>query len=76
MTASAEQLTAWALNTLHIAHLNLLIEREIAKGKLTRATELSIRANRRARTMFNEMIAAGASKPEGYEEREQSPDLE
>ena len=62
----AKQLTDWAENTLRINHLNTLIAREIAAGKLDRAVDFSNRAQQRAWKMLNEMFAAGASKPEGY----------
>jgi hypothetical protein len=61
-----EQASAWAENCLRINHLNTLVQREIADGKHERAKELSERARVRAWTMFNEMIALGAKKPEGY----------
>ena len=63
---SAEQLTAWADSLLHINHLNTLVQREIESNSLSRATDLSERARKRAWQMLNEMFAAGAQKPEGY----------
>jgi len=48
--------------------LNTLVQREISAGRLHRATELSERARRRAWDLFNEMVAAGASKPADYRE--------
>jgi hypothetical protein len=63
-----ELLTKWAESCLRINHLNTLVQREIAGGTAQRATDLSERARRRAWDLFNEMIAAGASKPEGYTE--------
>ncbi len=68
MPASDEQLTQWSKSLLHANHLNTLVQREIAAGKLERATELSERARKRAWTLFNEMIVAGGKKPEGYVE--------
>lgn len=65
-TISAEQLTQWADSLLHINHLNTLVQREIEANSLSRATELSERARKRAWQMLNEMFAAGAEKPEGY----------
>jgi hypothetical protein len=61
-----EQLTRWAERCLQISHLNTLVQREITDGARTRAMLFSDRARRRASDLFNEMIAAGASKPEGY----------
>lgn len=68
MPASDDQLTKWAESCLHANHLNTLVQREIAAGNLERARELSERARNRAWTLFNEMIAAGGRKPEGYAE--------
>jgi hypothetical protein len=68
MPASDDQLTQWAESCLHANHLNTLVQREIAAGNLDRARELSERARNRARTLFNEMVAAGEKKPEGYAE--------
>jgi hypothetical protein len=62
------QLTAWADSLLHINHLNTLVQREIAAKSLDRAADLSERARKRAWTMFNEMVSAGAQKPPGYAE--------
>ena len=69
-----EQLTAWADSCIHINHLNTLVQREIAGGSLKRATELSARAQRRAWQLFDELVAAGAAKPEGFAERDASVD--
>jgi len=66
MPASDDQLTQWAESCLHANHLNTLVQREIAAGNLVRARELSERARNRAWTLFNEMIAAGGKKSEGY----------
>jgi hypothetical protein len=68
-----EQLTHWADECLAINHLNTLVQREIKANALTRASELSERARKRAWTMLNEMFAAGAVKPEGYCEPSASP---
>ena len=68
MPASDDQLTQWAESLLHASHLNTLVQREIAAGKLERASELSERARKRASTLFNEMIAAGGKKPDGFAE--------
>jgi hypothetical protein len=62
------RLTEWAESCLRINHLNTLVQREIDAGALSRAKELSERARQRAWTMFNEMLVAGATKPEGYAE--------
>jgi len=61
-----EQLTAWAHACLRINHLNTLLQREIPGGSMERASDLSERARVAAWTLFNEMVAAGASKPDGY----------
>ncbi len=61
-----EQLTAWAHACLRINHLNTLLQREMPNGSMERASDLSERARAAAWTMFNEMIAAGASKPANY----------
>jgi hypothetical protein len=68
MPASDDQLSQWAESCLHANHLNTLVQREIAAGNLDRARELSERARSRAWTLFNEMVAAGGKKPEGYAE--------
>ena len=60
------QLTRWAGECLSINYLNTLVQREIATNSITRATELSERARKRAWLMLNELFAAGAIKPEGY----------
>ena len=65
---SEEELTRWEISRLHIDHLNTLVQREIAAGSTLRATHLSERARKRAWSLFNEMIAAGARKPAGYAE--------
>ena len=70
-----EQLTVWAAACLRINHLNTLVQREIAIGRLERATGLSERARNAAWSMFNEMIEAGASKPEGYCEPDAPPEI-
>ena len=53
-----------------INHLNTLVQRE--NGLTARAADLSERARRRAWDLFNEVVAAGASKPEGYREPDES----
>jgi hypothetical protein len=64
-----EQLTTWAENCLRINHLNTLVQREIASASLQRSqAELSERARRRAWELFNELVAAGATKPPRYTE--------
>jgi hypothetical protein len=63
---SHDTLTRWAESCLSINHLNTLVQREA--GLTPRAEELSERARRRAWELFNEMVAAGASKPLGYAE--------
>jgi hypothetical protein len=63
-----ERLTSWAESCLRINHLNTLVQRELTSGSTARAAELSERARHRAWTLFNEMLAAGASKPDGYAE--------
>jgi hypothetical protein len=63
-----ERLTIWAESCLRINHLNTLVQRELVSGTASRAVQLSERARRRAWTLFNEMVAAGASKPDGYAE--------
>lgn len=69
----AGQLTVWADRCLRINHLNTLVQREISSGKVERAIELSERARREAWGLFNEMIAAGATKPVGYCEPDPAP---
>lgn len=61
-----DKLTEWADACLRINHLNTLVQREIEAGAVDRARQLSERARVAAWTMFNEMIEAGASKPEDY----------
>jgi hypothetical protein len=65
---TTELLTKWAESCIRINHLNTLVQREISDRRLHRAAELSERARRRAWDMFNEMVAAGASKPDKYTE--------
>lgn len=67
-----EQLTRWAESCLRINHLNTLVQRELKGEAKARAVVLSERARRRASELFTEMIAAGASKPEGYREPEET----
>jgi hypothetical protein len=67
-----DQLTQWAESCLRINHLNTLVQREIQGGSKLRAMELSERARRRAWELFNAMVAAGAIKPEGYQEPDET----
>jgi hypothetical protein len=67
---SHDTLTRWAESCLRINHLNTLVQRE--NGLTARAADLSERARRRAWELFNEMIAAGASKPEGYRDPDEN----
>ena len=67
-TVSKDQLTRWADTCLRINHLNTLAQREISGGSADRATALAERARRRAWDLFNELLAAGASKPAEYTE--------
>ena len=66
LSIAQAQASAWADSCLRINHLNTLVQREIAAGSLDRAAQLSERARVAAWTLFNELITAGASKPEGY----------
>lgn len=66
---SEELLTQWAESCLHMNHLNTLVQRELPSNeKNARALDLSERARKRAFELFNELVAHGARKPEGYEE--------
>ena len=65
---SDDELTRWAEVCLRINHLNTLVQREIAAGSLERAKQLAERARVRAWNLFNDMVRAGARKPEGYRE--------
>lgn len=65
---SQAQLTEWAESLIHINHHGTLIQRELPKGDLTRAANLTERARKRAWKMVNEMFELGAEKPEGYRE--------
>jgi hypothetical protein len=67
-----ELLTKWAESCIRINHLNTLVQREISDGRLHRAGELSERARRRAWDLFNEMVAAGASKPAKHTEPDET----
>ena len=58
--------TAWAESCLRMNHLNTLVQRELETGDTSRASALSERARKRAWELFNELVARGASKPEGY----------
>jgi hypothetical protein len=68
MDVTQEQLTRWAESCLRVNHLNTLVQREIKAGSAERAIDLAQRARRRAWDLFNEMLAAGASKPADYTE--------
>ena len=68
-----DQLTKWADACLRINHLNTLLQRELPDGSMERVRDLSERARVAAWTMFNELIAAGGSKPEGYCEPDPVP---
>jgi len=63
---SRAQLTEWADSLLSMNHHGTLIQRELNRGDLNRAANLSERARRRAWKMLNEMFELGAEKPEGY----------
>ena len=62
------QLSAWAESLLHMNHHGTLVQREIQAGNAARASHLAERARKRAWKMFNELLAHGADKPEGYQE--------
>ena len=68
-----ELLTRWAESCLHMNHLGTLVQRELPTtiGN-ARAIDLSERARRRAWTLFNELVEHGATKPEGYRDRDQT----
>ena len=59
---SKAQLTQWAESLIHMNHHGTLIKKELPKGDLTRAANLTERAWK----MLNEMFELGAEKPEGY----------
>jgi hypothetical protein len=76
-----ELLTRWAESCLHMNHLGTLLKWEIQQkgssgggsrthpeAERARAIDLAERARRRAWTLFNELLAHGATKPEGYQE--------
>ena len=63
---SKTQLTEWAESLIHMNHHGTLVQREIQKGDLARAANLTERARKRAWKMLNEMFEFGAEKPEGY----------
>jgi hypothetical protein len=66
---SQELLTGWARSCLHMQHLGTLIRRELPPTeKNARALDLADRIERRAWTLFNELIEHGAKKPDGYQE--------
>jgi len=54
-------------------HHGTLIERALDAGDIDRARDLAERARKRAWRMFNEMVAAGASNPDGFTEPDPSP---
>ncbi|MEW7997364.1 MAG: hypothetical protein AB2795_02355 [Candidatus Thiodiazotropha endolucinida] len=60
------QLNEWAETTLRMNHLGTLVQREIEKGNLERASDLSERARKRAWKLLNQLFESGATKPEGY----------
>ena len=66
ITIPLAQATAWAENCIRINHLHTLLQRELNPKENIRAADLSERARVRTWTMFNEMIASDAQKPEGY----------
>jgi len=70
ITISLAQASAWVENCIRINHLQTLLQRELDPRKELRAVDLSERARVRAWNMFNEMIKAGAKKPEKYMEPE------
>ena len=76
ITISVEQASAFAEACIRINHLNTLVQREINRSNYVRAVDLSERARTRAWTMFNEWIALGAKKPEGYCEPSDPPNTE
>lgn len=63
---SKDTLTEWADTTLHMNHLGTLVQRELEKGDIERASRLAERARKRARKLLNELFEIGAEKPEGY----------
>ncbi len=68
---SRNMLIKWADTTLHMNHLGTLVQREIDKGDLERAANLSERARKRAWLLLNELFENSAEKPEGYCEPDQ-----
>jgi hypothetical protein len=66
ISISVEQASAWAESCIHMNHHQTLIQRELAGKKEERALDLSERSRTRAWKLFNELIAAGAKKPDGY----------
>ncbi len=69
ISISVEQASVWAESCLHMNHHQTLIQRELVGKKEDRAMDLSERSRMRAWRLFNELITAGARKPEGYCER-------
>ena len=68
ITIPVAHASAWAENCIRINHLQTLLQRELDPDLNSRAFDLSERARVSAWTMFNEMVDAGAQKPEGYRE--------
>ena len=66
ISVSVEQASAWAENCIRMNHLQTLLQRELEGKKEERVMDLSERARVRVWKMFNELIAVGAQKPEGY----------
>lgn len=73
LVISEELLSQWALSCIHMNHLGTLVQRELKPTlQHARAIELAERARRRAWGLFNDLVAHGAKKPEGFAE----PDAE
>ena len=68
ISISVEQASEWAESCIHMNHLQTLVQRELAGKKEARALDLSERSRVRAWRLFNELVAAGARKPDGYRE--------
>jgi hypothetical protein len=65
---SKEKLSEWAETCIRMNHLNTLVQREIDAKSYARARELSERSRTRAWELFNQLVAHGASKPQGFAE--------
>ena len=64
-------LTKWAESCLHMNHHGTMIQRELRPTlENRRAIELAERARKRAWELFNNLLAHGAEKPDGYREPE------